>query len=309
MRRRSLARVALAAALVVAVSGAQGALPFSNDAGSGGDAPDDPEDAYPLPGLGRYHGNLTTPLDADWYRLDGAGGPATCLRAQVDGSVLADAVLADAPDLEVSVQRSLHPNQHVALGLAAPNPQALLLGLEPRQVDGEASGAGLGSYALNVTHTPVHTADGDPVPDDGDAPAPGAADPPAVPSACFVGTLERGPDHPASGDAYAFQGRLQEEVTLSLVTATADAPLTYLNLTDPAGETVRSITSDDPQTVTLDKRGQWSVSVETTEEVTQLQYGVTLVQDPEDDDDEDDDDEDDDGPSCRPRCSWGLMLP
>lgn len=305
MPRRPVRRVALVLALVVAMSGAQGALPIEDDAGSGGDAPDVPEKAVTLPGQGNYTGNLTTPTDADWYRLDEAQDGPSCIRARVSGLAVADVVLSDDPHLATSVERAVHPEDTVALGLATDQPESLVLGLEPRERDGQAVAAGLGTYDFNVTYERASNANGDPV-NGGDAPAPGADQVPDAPSSCFTGTLTKDPGLAAAGDAYGFHGHLGEKVTLTLTTASDDDPTTYVNLTDPAGNVVASVTDDEPRTVTLDKSGRWSVGVETTEKVTELRYGVGLVDDPGDDDD---DDEDNDGPSCRPSCAPYIPLP
>lgn len=307
MARRPLVRVALALALVASVSGVQGAMPFQNDAGSGRDAPDHPDDAYALPRPGEFQGNLSSLMDEDWYRLDQAGGDPTCLRARVNGSAVGNAVLSDAVGA-ATVERGIDPEEGAALGLATTDPETLLLGLQPRQPDGDQLRAAIGSYAFDVTFTRAASADGDPVPNGTDAPPPAADQAPDAPSSCFVGTLEETANK-ARGDGYGFTAHRKEKVTLSLATD-PDAPLTYVNLTDPTGDQIASVTSDDPTTVTLDQNGRYRVGVETTQLVTEYPYAVAVVDDPDDDDDDDDDEdeEDDDAPGCRPTCA-NLPLP
>lgn len=292
MDRRTPRTLALVLTLVASVTVAQGAIPLQDDAGSGQDAPDDPTEAYELPGPGLYEANLSTPDDADWFTLPGSQGQTACLQAEVDGIVAADAVLSDGDALDRAVERTLLPPQSIDLGLASQDPTPLVLGLTP------ADAASLGTYRFNVSAAPISEADvtGDPGPTDD---APGSGDLVRVPDACFRGVLG-----PTDVDAYNFTGEAGENVTLSLAVTTSENPettLTYLNLTSPDGREVLNLTDGDLASTTLDRSGNWTLSVESPSQA-ELTYGIGTVRDP---DDSDDDDEE--SSSCRPGCA--TLLP
>lgn len=292
---RALPAVALA--VLTAAAAVPMAAPLQDDANTGGDAPDDPSAALALGEPGSYLGNLTPPDDADWYRLGGTD--ASCLEAEVEGEAVADAVLADGAGLATNVNQSLPPHRDLDLGLASQNPDALFLGLTPRELPGR-DGLGAGSYGFNVSRAPVSGASSDPG-SGGDVPGDRNSTLPTVPDACFRGVLNGGSSSEPDADAYNFSGEAGDEVSLSLATVHDNGAVTYLNLTSPSGETVFTIRDSGFATTTLPEMGNWTVSLETPSSSAEVLYGVGFSVDFRDPDDDEEDDGD--SSSCRPGCS------
>lgn len=306
---RALPVVALA--LLTAAATVPMAAPLQNDARSEGDAPDDPSAALDLEQPGTYPGNLTPPDDADWYRLGGTG--ASCLEAEVGGAAVSEAVLADGAGLARDVNQTLLPHDDLGLGLASQNPDALFLGLTPREAP-SGDDLGTGAYEFDVERAPVSGTSSDPG-SGSDVPGDRNGTLPRVPDACFRGVLndaENGSASEADADAYNFTGHPGDDLALSLASVHDNGATTYLNLTSPTGETVLTIRDSGLASTTLPMYGNWTVSLETPSTSVEVLYGVGFshdFRDPREDEDDDDDDGDDgDDSSCRPGC-LPTMLP
>lgn len=295
---RTLYPLLLAAALVASVAGVHGAVPLQDDAGSGADAGDAPDDATLLASPGAYQGNLSTPTDADWYRLSRSTN-AICVDAHVEGPSLANATLGlqrsdQGLPFETlpSVEGTHNPSEALDLAVASPDVDQAYLGLDPTYTLSGAPGpdAGAGQYTFDLQVTPVTSVTGD-AGAPGDAPAPDHGTPHPLPDACFGGVLDPD-DSPADADGdadvYAFEVEETGTAALSLVTTQGGTADTNATLVAPNGTEVLSVASGGLGEAPLSEKGTWKVVVEDGTE--HLRYAVGFTQD------------DDGPPSCRPSC-------
>lgn len=296
---RAIHVLALAAALAASVVGVHGAAPFRDDAGSGGDAGDTPQEALPLQEAGAYQGNLSTPADADWYRLD-RSQTATCMEATIDGRSVANATLAaERPgatlplDEAPSAEATHNPTESLTLGLASPDVQRVLLGLTPQYTltHPAAPDAGFGGYGFDLQVTTIADVAGDRRGPPGDVPAADAAgDLPRVSSSCVAGTLDADGGSGGDVDAYKLQADAGDRLVLSLATDAAPSESTTLDLVTPSGKTALTLENGDVVGTRLEETGNYTLSVEDgLDQKVEYGFGITT---------------DDDGPpSCRPSCA------
>ncbi len=250
-----------------------------DDAGSGQDAGDTPEDALELPDIGVYQGNLTPPDDADWYTLK-AGHISTfpnpspdrdipaCMELGVRSQAAANVTLLLRNGTDRSIEAPVFESQDLRLGIAAPHLRSTFIGLEPR--DGLPS---FGSYTLDLA------AFGPPDKDDGDAgfgrdvggTPETAAD---LPGPCLPGVLQKG-----DADAYNFEANAGDGLVLSLVHPIGPDFDTILIAPDG---TQRNLTLQDGdlETVALDQDGTWTLQFVSTGGNTSLYLaGVSIIGD------------------------------
>lgn len=286
-------RVFAAALLLLAVPStaaiAQG--PFTDPGGS--DASDDRDDPTTLPGPGHYNGTLLPPGDADWYELAADAGtpPAACIELVVDAHANARLNLSmqGYGDLYYAAG-NVTPDRETALGLAVPAFHGTTFGLAP--IDGDARS--VGAYELTLRKPTLSEApSGSPT---AGAPEDGSDEEPP----CLVETLDAG-------------GHLERTVpvtegdrlTVSLAQATAGT--VRLTLTDPDGQTRRTIGADAGNVthITADVRGNWTITATNLDQQSssQMAIGLSVV------DDcqlvctlEDPEEEEEEGGPCRPYC-------
>lgn len=265
---------------------------LDNDAGSGGDAPDSPDEALGI-APGTYEGNLTAdedgPQDQDWYRVQASGasgsngdapGGAVCTSANVTASDPTRLHLRDPDDEEIRFDAQVGPAGK-SLGLvrsASTNP---LVGLS------EVDPFSLTSYDVEVQVTRASE-----VPDQASETL--LDRPEQTPGSCFGDTLDADDSH----DVWTFQVNETTQALVSLGSESAREEI--LEVRDPNGtvvETLNSTDGVDAVELDLDETGQWSLDVSVAESVDMPSKSSYLVgfsmADPEEEEEEQ---------GCRPNC-------
>jgi hypothetical protein len=302
---RAIHALVLAAALAASVTGVHGIAPLRDDAGSGGDAGDTPDEALPLPEAGTFQGNLSTPDDADWYSLPGDGS-AVCVSATIDGRSVANATLAaERPGAELppentpSAEATHNPTESLEVGLASPDVERVLLGLTPQYTltRPAAPDLALGGYTFDLELAAVAGTTADELAEDpdagqgpGDVPDQGSSvEPPAVESSCTAGNLEAADGGSGDADAYRFHADAGDRVVVSLAAQEETSGATTMDLVTPAGKEQATLTNGDVVETTVEETGNYTLSL-ANGQGNQVEYGFGITTD------------DDGPPPCRPSC-------
>lgn len=266
---------------------------LGNDAGSGGDAPDSPDEALGI-APGSYEGNLTAdedgPQDEDWYRVqvpgstgdngDPSGGGAVCTSANVTASDPARLHLRDPSDEDVRFDAEIGPAGK-SLGLVRPASTSPLIGLS------EVDPFSLTPYGLDVQVTRASE-----VPHQASETMPDQAE--QAPSSCFGDTLDADDPH----DAWTFEIDETKQVLISLGSESGREEILELRNPDlEVVETLNSTNGVDAVQLDLEETGQWSLDVSVAESVdTPSRSGYVVgfsMADPEEEEEEH---------HCRPHC-------
>lgn len=242
---------------VVRAGGAGG--PAQNDAASGQDASDFPENALVLSAARRtWSGNLTPAgTDSDWYRLGAEG--AFCAEGEGTLTTPGGLTLAGSPSREPSVTRTVGARGSISVALAAPAGSVPLLGIEPMAILMAAEGSQVqGPTHYTFSFRAYDHASLDPE-RDGESPEAGAtpATSAPLPPGCAGGRLSG-----ANGDVedrYHVDVVEPRYMTIGFALASGD-PATVSILT-PAGATYATLSSGEVADVWASEPGRWSVVV------------------------------------------------
>lgn len=256
----------------------------------GDDAPDNIQDAKLLTAPGKYSGNLTPTGDADWYKIEAADldlvDVPVCFEAKASGSdALTHVDLTFDTEKTRVVRGELNPDVNPGLGLVTPAFKKAYSGLNP-----EDDNVSKGDYNLSLSVLDLDDLNGDAA-TGLDAPSlDSATDPIQVPDPCFGGTL----DLNDTADAFSFHAEDWQKIAFTFVNAT-DEPVNA-TLVGPDGTEYGPYSTSDGDVVyevPVDTSGGWSLELSgtTTDTSTSYLFGLSLVEDPEEEEE-----------GCSPYC-------